>query len=64
VAFLLSVSKGLSQFDFSSLDSIAGLDVLSEVIFRLLLTTELLIPRGLLLLLALRSGGTMSVGLY
>ena len=32
VAFLLSVSEGLSQLDFSALDSVAGLDTLSEVI--------------------------------
>ena len=31
-AFLLSVSEGLSQLDFSALDSVAGLDSLSEVI--------------------------------
>ena len=34
-AFLLSVSKGLSQLNFSSLDSTAGLDLLSEAISRL-----------------------------
>ena len=32
VAFLLSVSEGLSQLDFSALDSVAGLDMLSEAI--------------------------------
>ena len=31
-AFLLSVSEGLSQLDFSALDSVAGLDMLSEAI--------------------------------
>ena len=31
-AFLLSVSEGLSQPDFSALDSVAGLDMLSEAI--------------------------------
>ena len=31
-AFLLSVSEGLSQLNFSSLDSTAGLDLLSEAI--------------------------------
>ena len=31
-AFLLSVSEGLSQLDFSTLDSVAGLDMLSETI--------------------------------
>jgi len=36
VAFLLSVSKGLLQLNFSSLDSTAGLDLLSEAISRLL----------------------------
>ena len=35
VAFLLSVSKRLSQLDFSSLNSIASLDLLSEMIFGL-----------------------------
>ena len=34
-AFLLSVSEGLSQLNFSSLDSTAGLDLLSEAISRL-----------------------------
>ena len=33
--FLLSVSEGLSQLNFSSLDSTAGLDLLSEAISRL-----------------------------
>ena len=32
MAFLLSVSEGLSQLDFSALDSVAGLDLLSEAI--------------------------------
>ena len=32
VAFLLSMSEGLSQLDFSALDSVAGLDSLSETI--------------------------------
>ena len=32
VAFLLSVSEGLSQLDFSALDSVTGLDMLSEAI--------------------------------
>ena len=32
MAFLLSVSEGLSQLNFSSLDSIAGLDLLSKAI--------------------------------
>ena len=32
VAFLLSVSEELSQLDFSALDSVTGLDLLSEVI--------------------------------
>ncbi len=32
VAFLLSVSKGLSQLDFSALDSVTDLDMLSEII--------------------------------
>jgi len=31
-AFLLFVSKGLSQLDFSALDSVTGLDMLSETI--------------------------------
>jgi len=31
-AFLLSVSEGLSQLDFSALDSVTGLDMLSEAI--------------------------------
>ena len=31
-AFLLSVSEGLSQLDFSALDSVASLDMLSEAI--------------------------------
>ena len=31
-AFLLFVSEGLSQLDFSALDSVAGLDMLSEAI--------------------------------
>jgi len=31
-AFLLSVSKRLSQLDFSALDSVTGLDMLSEAI--------------------------------
>ena len=31
-AFLLSMSEGLSQLNFSSLDSTAGLDLLSEAI--------------------------------
>jgi len=31
-AFLLSVSEGLSQLDFSALDSVNGLDMLSEAI--------------------------------
>ena len=31
-AFLLSVSEGLSQLNFSALDSVAGLDMLSEAI--------------------------------
>jgi len=31
-AFLLSVSEGLSQLDFSALDSVTGLDILSETI--------------------------------
>ena len=31
-AFLLSVSEGLFQLDFSALDSVTGLDMLSEVI--------------------------------
>ena len=34
-AFLLSVSKGLSQLNFSSLDSTASLNLLSEAISRL-----------------------------
>ena len=34
-AFLLSVSEGLSQLDFSALDSVASLDILSEVISEL-----------------------------
>ena len=34
-AFLLSVSEGLSQLDFSALDSVTGLDMLSEAIFKL-----------------------------
>ena len=34
-AFLLSVSKGLLQLNFSSLDSTTGLDLLSEAISRL-----------------------------
>ena len=34
-AFLLSVSEGLSQLDFSALDSVTGLDMLSEAISRL-----------------------------
>ena len=34
-AFLLSVSKGLSQLDFSALDSVAGLNMLSEAISKL-----------------------------
>ena len=32
VAFLLSMSEGLSQLDFSALDSVTGLDLLSEAI--------------------------------
>ena len=32
VAFLLSVSKELSQLDFSALDSVTGLNLLSEAI--------------------------------
>jgi len=32
VAFLLSVGEGLSQLDFSALDSVTGLDMLSEAI--------------------------------
>jgi len=32
VAFLLSVSEELSQLDFSALDSVTGLDLLSEAI--------------------------------
>ena len=32
VAFLLSVSKGLSQLDFSALNSVSSLDMLSEAI--------------------------------
>ena len=32
MAFLLSVSEGLSQLNFSSLDSTTGLDLLSEAI--------------------------------
>ena len=35
MAFLLSMSKGLLQLNFSSLDSTAGLDLLSETISRL-----------------------------
>jgi len=31
-AFLLSVSEGLSQLDFSALDSVTGLDMLSKAI--------------------------------
>jgi len=31
-AFLFSVSEGLSQLDFSALDSVTGLDMLSEAI--------------------------------
>ena len=34
-AFLLFVSKGLSQLDFSALDSVTGLDMLSEAISEL-----------------------------
>ena len=34
-AFLLSVSEGLSQLDFSALNSVASLDMLSEAISRL-----------------------------
>ena len=34
-AFLLSVSEGLSQLNFSSLDFTIGLDLLSKAIFRL-----------------------------
>jgi len=34
-AFLLFVSKGLSQLDFSTLDSVTGLNMLSEAISRL-----------------------------
>jgi len=32
MAFLLSVSEGLSQLDFSALDSVTGLNLLSETI--------------------------------
>ena len=32
MAFLLSVSEGLSQLDFSTLNSVTGLDMLSESI--------------------------------
>ena len=32
VAFLLSVSEGLSQLDFSALDSVTSLDILFEAI--------------------------------
>jgi len=32
MAFLLSVSEGLSQLDFSALDSVTDLDLLSEAI--------------------------------
>jgi len=35
IAFLLSVSKGLLQLNFSSLDSTTGLDLLSKAISRL-----------------------------
>ena len=35
IAFLLSVSEGLSQLNFSSLDFTTGLDLLSEAISRL-----------------------------
>ena len=35
MAFLLSVSEGLLQLNFSSLDSNAGLNLLSKAIFRL-----------------------------
>ena len=35
VAFLLSMSEGLSQLDFSALDSVTGLNTLSEVISEL-----------------------------
>jgi len=35
MVFLLSVSEGLSQLNFSSLDSTAGLNLLSETISRL-----------------------------
>ena len=31
-AFLLSVSEGLSQFDFSALNSVTGFDMLFEAI--------------------------------
>jgi len=32
VAFLLSMSEGLSQLDYSALGSVTGLDLLSEAI--------------------------------
>ena len=35
ITFLLSVSEGLSQLNFSSLDFTIGLDLLSKAIFRL-----------------------------
>jgi len=60
-AFLLFVSEGLSQLNFSFLDSTTSLDLLSKTS---LPTAGTLIPRRTLLLLSLRSGGTTSAKLY
>ena len=64
VAFLLSMSKGLSQLDFSALNSVTGLDLLSETISGLFADCWATYAKRITMTTHSKECGIMSVGLH